>query len=99
MWDQMYEGHTIGATSFGCSGLCQTGQSSSNLMLRLMWTDRLRCLFGSIFEVGFNMLLYVAAVLLCAHAALAYDNGEGATPPLGWNTWCVSWEMWALSIV
>jgi alpha-galactosidase len=32
--------------------------------------------------------LRLATALLATHRALGYNNGVGATPPMGWNSWC-----------
>ena len=33
-------------------------------------------------------MLRTVLCLISIHACLAYNNGMGRTPPMGWQTWC-----------
>lgn len=37
------------------------------------------------------MLVFLAVALSCLLTAFSYDNGQlGASPPMGWSTWCTN---------
>jgi hypothetical protein len=61
-----------------------------------------QAVFPSFFFSNCRMLGLLVVALACVGPAIAYNNGVGATPPLGWNTWwfvaalCLhpTWLLW-----
>ena len=48
-------------------------------------------MYSRILPSGMARVLSAVGVIvtaLVATMALGYDNGRGARPPMGWNTWC-----------